>query len=409
MPLTFQEAAQFIQSKGVMLPAEYYGLEQSKARNLAFSIAGVSSRNQLQGVLDSLKESLSSGLTFAEWKDKVRSGSISLDLPEYRLNNIYRTNVQSAYGRGNWQQQERMQSIRPYLMYDAINDTRVRPSHVELDGVIKPVDDPFWSTHYPPNGYQCRCSAVSLTEKQAKARGGVTAEPQGGWPKTDKGWDFNPGRDYEKGVSESAQPVKEGSDMLQREMSKVLSKGDATRQDLTAALKGESPEKLIKVLENIKAENLKSMTPALSESALRMSALTSEHQVYLRLALEKTVKSGSAQASLGLSGEAGAAAVRMADEILAAVELPAKTTVYYVPKKAGAYTKGQRVKTDGFWRATQEMPEAAKQVLVIESSSSLPIAFISENAPLEIEYLIVPGSDLKVTKIDGNRIFLREA
>ena len=54
MVFTFREAVDFIRDKDVVLPSDYYGMAQGKARDLAFSIAGVSSRDQLQGVLDSL-------------------------------------------------------------------------------------------------------------------------------------------------------------------------------------------------------------------------------------------------------------------------------------------------------------------------------------------------------------------
>ncbi len=40
-------------------------------------------------------------------------------------------------------------------MYDAINDNRVRPSHLAMDGIIRPVDDPFWAKNAPINGYRC--------------------------------------------------------------------------------------------------------------------------------------------------------------------------------------------------------------------------------------------------------------
>ena len=37
----------------------------------------------------------------------------------------------------------------PYLMYDAVNDSRTRPQHLEWDGLVLPVDHSFWKTHRP--------------------------------------------------------------------------------------------------------------------------------------------------------------------------------------------------------------------------------------------------------------------
>jgi SPP1 gp7 family putative phage head morphogenesis protein len=46
------------------------------------------------------------------------------------------------------------------LQYSTVGDRRVREAHAALDGVIKDMNDPFWATYYPPNGYNCRCSVV---------------------------------------------------------------------------------------------------------------------------------------------------------------------------------------------------------------------------------------------------------
>ncbi|PWF32279.1 phage head morphogenesis protein, partial [Yersinia pestis] len=66
-----------------------------------------------------------------------------------------------------WQQQQRNKAKRQYLMYSAINDSRVRPSHLALNRIVLPIDHPFWLTHYPPLGFRCRCTVIALTEKQA--------------------------------------------------------------------------------------------------------------------------------------------------------------------------------------------------------------------------------------------------
>jgi len=51
------------------------------------------------------------------------------------------------------------------LEYMTMEDGRVRSDHSILDGIIKPKSDPFWSTNYPPNDYNCRCSA-KLVDKE---------------------------------------------------------------------------------------------------------------------------------------------------------------------------------------------------------------------------------------------------
>jgi hypothetical protein len=56
-------------------------------------------------------------------------------------------------------------------MYDAIDDNKTRPLHHKWDGTVLPVDDAWWDTHKPPNGWRCRCGCVQLSRRQLEAMG----------------------------------------------------------------------------------------------------------------------------------------------------------------------------------------------------------------------------------------------
>ncbi|TSA42225.1 MAG: hypothetical protein D4R63_00945 [Methylococcaceae bacterium] len=196
--VSFNEAIAQAVKRGVVLPDIYYGQLQGLARQQAFSIAGITSLDTLQAVKDSLDKVITKGGTFGAWKKQMLESG-TLNLPKHRLDNIYRTNLQGSYMAARWDRILLTQETRPYIMYDAINDSRVRPAHLALDGIIRRVDDPFWITHSPPNGYRCRCSIRSLSEHQAKARSAPgkglnnPALLEDGTPALpDKGWDYNP-------------------------------------------------------------------------------------------------------------------------------------------------------------------------------------------------------------------------
>lgn len=59
-----------------------------------------------------------------------------------------------------WAQYET--SPNAMLRYDTVGDARVRDAHKALNGTTLPVSHPFWNTHYPPNGWKCRCDVVRL-------------------------------------------------------------------------------------------------------------------------------------------------------------------------------------------------------------------------------------------------------
>lgn len=64
----------------------------------------------------------------------------------------------------DWTSIEEDKEIFPLLKYSTVGDRRVRPEHAEIDQVIKPVDDPFWDTWFPPNGWNCRCQVLKIRE-----------------------------------------------------------------------------------------------------------------------------------------------------------------------------------------------------------------------------------------------------
>ncbi|MCP1217121.1 phage minor head protein [Acetobacter orientalis] len=36
------------------------------------------------------------------------------------------------------------------------------------DGMILPANDPWWNTHYPPNGWQCHCTVEPVSRRDLK-------------------------------------------------------------------------------------------------------------------------------------------------------------------------------------------------------------------------------------------------
>lgn len=88
-----------------------------------------------------------------------------------RLNTIYRTNMQQAYSAARYQRYMENVDNRPYWQYSAVGDQRTRPAHQALSGKIYRYDDPFWTTFYPPNGFNCRCTVIALSDRDLKRRG----------------------------------------------------------------------------------------------------------------------------------------------------------------------------------------------------------------------------------------------
>lgn len=176
-------------ARNVIPPQEFYGKLPAEKRAQAFTVSGLARLDQIQSVADALAKAQAQGHTFEDFQQWAAGQDWSL--PRHRVEVIYRNAVQTSYMAGHWRHFEEYAKLRPYLMYDAINDSRTRPHHLALDGVIKPVGDAFWHTHSAPAGHNCRCTLRSLDREEAQRRGGATQHPpaEGG---PDEGWGYKP-------------------------------------------------------------------------------------------------------------------------------------------------------------------------------------------------------------------------
>lgn len=187
-PLSFLEAIQFAVSRKIVLPDEFYKLDLN-TRQMATTVSFLSSIEQIETVIKSVNQVLIDGGSFNDFKKLVEENEIILSEPY--LKNVFRTNIQTAYGHGRWQQQQRNKAKRPYLMYVAINDSRVRPSHLALNRIIRHIDDPFWLKYYAPWDFMCRCTVIALTEEQA-LKYGITVDEDLPVIAENNGWSTSP-------------------------------------------------------------------------------------------------------------------------------------------------------------------------------------------------------------------------
>lgn len=88
-----------------------------------------------------------------------------------RLKTIFDVNIRMAHAAGRWERIKRVAKPGDLLRYVAVMDERTRAEHQAWHNTTLPVDHPFWRTHYPPCGWNCRCTAVLVTSHDARRRG----------------------------------------------------------------------------------------------------------------------------------------------------------------------------------------------------------------------------------------------
>lgn len=206
----FEEALEFFRAKGYELSPGGWAEVWKDANASAFTVARVTEADLLADIKTALESAMEEGKTFQQFYDELlptlqTKGWLGSEATAigFRLANIFETNLASAYNVGRWIQIQQVKATRPYLEYAGIKDKKTRRLHLLQFGKVYPVDHPFWSTWYPPNGFRCRCYVRSLSSAYV-AENGLTVSTEiemvknadGTWvmPMPDKGWDYNVGQ-----------------------------------------------------------------------------------------------------------------------------------------------------------------------------------------------------------------------
>jgi SPP1 gp7 family putative phage head morphogenesis protein len=114
----------------------------------------------------------------------------------FQLEAIVRTQTQLAYAAGNADAyaDPDIDEILWGFKYVTVGDDRVRDTHIALDGVTLPKDDPFWQTNTPPNGWACRCTIIAIFAPRNEVQAPSTIEVDGKTvvPGADEGFQSSP-------------------------------------------------------------------------------------------------------------------------------------------------------------------------------------------------------------------------
>lgn len=147
-----------------------------------FTVAGSTSADLSRDIQQSLVGALEKGTTISAFrKDFDRAvqehGWAYNGKRGWRTSVIFDNNMRSAHMAGRWQQLQQNKGRRPYLQYRTAGDARVRPQHRLWNGLIFPIDDAFWQTHYPPNGWNCRCTVRAYSQADLDEKDLAVSEP----------------------------------------------------------------------------------------------------------------------------------------------------------------------------------------------------------------------------------------
>lgn len=228
------------EARGALQPTVRWSEMRHEQHAVAFTVAKITKLDLLRYMQTSLDEVIRSGGTFEGWKTSILPelkrqgwwGAVSnrdltgtdetIIINERRLRTIYDTNVRMSLASGHWQRIQRQKDVLPYLRYLASTSERKRPLHKLWYGVIRLVDDPWWQTRFPPNGWGCKCNFEQVSERRMQRMGWkvtppdeiADGSPQTWFPATgeaitvpagiDPGFGYNPGTAHLRAIADKA-------------------------------------------------------------------------------------------------------------------------------------------------------------------------------------------------------------
>jgi hypothetical protein len=213
---SFSEQVVFFRGKlGNLVPTARWDDIWKSAHDRAFMVAGAAKADLLADLAAAVDKAIIDGETLDKFRKRFAeivhkhgwhgwTGEKTAAGRAWRTRVIYQTNLATSYATG------RLAQLRDagfrFWVYRHSGSEHPRLQHLAWDGLTLPANHPFWQTHYPPNGFGCKCRVVGAdgpnSIRRAGGKPGYT-EPPAGWdtidqktgepPGIDKGWGYMPG------------------------------------------------------------------------------------------------------------------------------------------------------------------------------------------------------------------------
>lgn len=157
--LPFKIAIAFFRQK-LNVPTEQWEDMIGEMHDTGFMVAGAMETDMLDDFKEAIDSAISDGTSLAQFRKSFddivdRYGWTYKGSRGWRTGVIYNTNVRTAYAAGRYRQMDENRKRRPYWEYRHGGSRNPRKEHKAWHGLILPADDPWWKTHYPPNGWGC--------------------------------------------------------------------------------------------------------------------------------------------------------------------------------------------------------------------------------------------------------------
>ncbi|MDO6526954.1 phage minor head protein [Motilimonas sp. 1_MG-2023] len=275
--LPFDEAIKQFKAK-LNLPSERWADVWRDAHNSGFMVAGAMGDNLLNDFRQAVDTAIAEGKSIGWFKREFNAivkkhGWEHTGNADWRARIIYDTNMRQSYNAGRWQQLQQF-DVWQYQHGDSITP---RKWHLKWHGLTLSKDDPFWHTHFPQNGWGCKCKVRGLRRVKDEdlnrspepiyrdyvdpVTGEVHRVPQG----IDPGFDYAPtkaqqAKQQTKHREQAAKPFTPPERLVPTAFSTVKNVNiDSLNKALEALMATDAAPELAKLLAFIKERDLKTL------------------------------------------------------------------------------------------------------------------------------------------------------
>jgi len=169
--LPFKKQIEFFQKK-LAMPTKTWTDIYAGEHDHAFMVAGAAKMAIVEDFQRTIGDMIENGKTIADFRKEFdaiveRHGWAYKGGRNWRTRVIYETNLRQSYHAGREAQMAdpELRKARPYGLYRHGGSEDPRPEHLELDGTVLPLDDEFWDTWSPQNGWGCTCKKYMVSDQ----------------------------------------------------------------------------------------------------------------------------------------------------------------------------------------------------------------------------------------------------
>lgn len=230
-----EQVAAFRLRLGNLVPTSRWDDISRGQHDRAFMVAGATKADLLADLAAAIDKTIVEGTSLEQFRSDFRqivethgwhgwTGEGTAKGEAWRTKVIYRTNLEVTRAAGR--RAQHFSGAFKYLVYRHSGAENYRPEHLAWNGLILPIEHPFWNTHYPINGWGCMCFVRGARTLAAAIRVGGdpsvklpanwnTLDPRTGAPLgIDKGWDYAPGASVDETIRAIADKAVQWPDSL---------------------------------------------------------------------------------------------------------------------------------------------------------------------------------------------------